>query len=450
MSKHIPSRVSKKNLQSLLFSDKLKVGVIGLGYVGLPLIRAFISKKIRTVGFDIDQNKIAMLKANKSYIQYLPSQEIEYMNASGLFDASNDFSELRFMDVIIICVPTPLTPLREPDLSYVISTTNNISDHLRPGQLVVLESTTYPGTTNEVVKPILEKTGLTSGSEFFLSYSPEREDPGNSLFASTSIPKLIGADGKTALDLTCIVYNKIFETVIPLSSMEIAEAAKLTENIFRSVNIALINELKMIYAKMGINIWDIIDAAKTKPFGFMPFYPGPGLGGHCIPIDPFYLSWKAKNSGQPTRFIELAGEINSSMPNYVISVLNTSLKEKFQKDLSNSHILIIGISYKKDIDDIRETPAFPLIEILESKNASVDFYDPFIKVIPKTRDHLKLHGRRSIQWDLKELSKYSAIIICTDHSCLNYEEIVRNSILVIDTRNATKLVTYEREKIILA
>jgi UDP-N-acetyl-D-glucosamine dehydrogenase len=439
-----------KKLQALFQSNKAAVGVIGLGYVGLPLVKAFATKGFATTGFDTDTRKIEMLNADQSYIQYLPAEEIKSMNASGKFKATGDFAELAKMDAILICVPTPLTPTREPDLSYVEATTESIARHLRPGQLIVLESTTYPGTTTDVVRPILEKAGLKPGVDFFLAYSPEREDPGNQQHQTTSIPKLVGGDGEYALKFSCALYEQVIKEVIPVSSPAIAEAAKLTENIFRSVNIALVNELKAVYAKMGIDIWDVIEAAKTKPFGFMPFYPGPGLGGHCIPIDPFYLSWKAKEAGHPTRFIELAGEINSAMPAYVVKILADTLKERSGRDLASANILLIGIAYKKNVDDVRETPAFPLIEILEENGANVAFYDPYVSVIPNTREHAALAGRQSIFWQPDEFDSYDAVLICTDHDCIDFNVIVENATLVIDTRNATKTISTGREKIVLA
>ena len=439
-----------EKLQALFQSNKAKVGVIGLGYVGLPLVRAFASRQFTTTGFDTDNHKIDMLNANQSYIQYLPADEIKALNASGKFHASNDFSEFAAMDAILICVPTPLTPAREPDLSFVIATTETIAKYLRPGQLIILESTTYPGTTTDVVRPILEGSGLKSGHDFFLAYSPEREDPGNQQHQTASIPKLVGGDGEDALKFACSLYDQVIDQVIPVASPEIAEAAKLTENIFRSVNIALINELKVVYAKMGIDIWDVIEAAKTKPFGYMPFYPGPGLGGHCIPIDPFYLSWKAKDAGQPTRFIELAGEINAAMPDYVVQVLSDALKARFDQSLKGAKILLIGIAYKKNVDDVRETPAFPLIEILESHGTQVAFYDPYVGEIPTTREHAALAGRQSVAWNPNEFQNYDAALICTDHDCLDYNVLVTNVPLIVDTRNATKAVDQGNEKIVLA
>ena len=445
-----PQNAPLEKLRALFLSNQAKVGVIGLGYVGLPLVRAFTARGFSTTGFDTDTRKIEMLNANQSYIQYLPADEIKAMNASGKFHATGDFAELASMDAILICVPTPLTPTREPDLSYVTATSEVIAQHLRPGQLIVLESTTYPGTTTEIVCPILEKAGLKSGHDFFLAYSPEREDPGNQQHQTASIPKLVGGDGDDALRFACGLYDQVIDQVVPVASPEIAEAAKLTENIFRSVNIALINELKVVYAKMGIDIWDVIEAAKTKPFGFMPFYPGPGLGGHCIPIDPFYLSWKAKVAGHPTRFIELAGEINSSMPNYVIKVLADALKTRFRQELKDSKILLIGIAYKKNVDDVRETPAFPLIEILESNGAKVSFYDPYVSEIPKTREHAALAGRQSVSWQPEKFQDYDAALICTDHDCLDFNALVKNAPLIIDTRNATKAIEQGREKVVLA
>ena len=439
-----------EKLQALFHSNQAKVGVIGLGYVGLPLVRAFAAKGFSTTGFDTDLKKIEMLNANQSYIQYLPADEIKAMNASGKFHATGDFAELALMDAILICVPTPLTPTREPDLSFVTATTDVIAKHLRPGQLIILESTTYPGTTTEVVRPILENTDLKSGHDFFLAYSPEREDPGNQQHQTASIPKLVGGDGEDALKFAHGLYDQVIDQVISVASPEIAEAAKLTENIFRAVNIALINELKVAYAKMDIDIWDVIEAAKSKPFGFMPFYPGPGLGGHCIPIDPFYLSWKAKNAGYPTRFIELAGEINSSMPDYVVKVLSDTLKTRFDQNLKGAKILLIGIAYKKNVDDVRETPAFPLIEILESQGATIEFHDPYVAEIPKTREHAALAGRKSIDWQPEQFQDFDAALICTDHDCLDYNALVQNTRLVVDTRNATKAIESGQEKIVFA
>jgi UDP-N-acetyl-D-glucosamine dehydrogenase len=322
--------------------------------------------------------------------------------------------------------------------------------HLKPGQLIVLESTTYPGTSTEVLKPILEKSGLKFTEDLFLAYSPEREDPGNPTFGTANIPKVVGGDGDDARELACTMYNQIVVSTIPVSSIEVAEAVKLTENIFRAVNIAMVNELKVIYDKMGIDIWEVIAAAKSKPFGYMPFYPGPGLGGHCIPIDPFYLTYRAKQFGQETKFIELAGHVNAQMPNYVIQVLTRALKTRFDKELRGTKILVLGLAYKKNVDDTRESPAFSLIEILKDQGATVDYFDPFVHIIPKTREHAALTGQKSIDWSGEQLTKYDASLICTDHDNVNYEELVTKSKLIIDTRNATALINNKLGKIIKA
>jgi UDP-N-acetyl-D-glucosamine dehydrogenase len=372
------------------------------------------------------------------------------MVKSGKFQAERKFTELVNMDAVIMCVPTPLTDNHEPDLSYVTSTTETIAKYIRPGQLIVLESTTYPGTTSEVIRPILEAGGLKSGDDFFLAYSPEREDPGNESHSTAKIPKVVGGDGPVALELAEALYSKVVAGTVPVSSLETAEAVKLTENIFRSVNIALVNELKLIYDKMGIDIWEVIDAAKSKPFGYMPFYPGPGLGGHCIPIDPFYLSWKARQYGQPTQFIELAGQINSEMPDHVISVLAANLESKFSKNLAGARVLLVGVAYKRNVDDVRESPAFRLIEILEEGGANVEFHDPYVDEIPTTRKYDSLSGRGSIPWDLIEFEKYDVALICTDHTDVDYAALVESVPLVIDTRNATAHIVKGRHKIVKA
>ena len=439
-----------KNLSQSIQDRSAKIGIIGLGYVGLPLIKTFVDEGFSTTGFDTDPIKIEALNLGQSYIKHIPADTIRSMLDLGLFKAVSEMSGLADMDVIIICVPTPLDEKREPDLHYVVSTAEAIAGHLRPGQLISLESTTYPGTCTDVVKPILEKGGLKSGSDFYLAYSPEREDPGNETHSTSGIPKVVGGDGEGALSLACLLYDQIVVSTVPVTSLDTAEAVKLTENIFRSVNIALVNELKVIYEKMGIDVWEVIDAAKTKPFGYMPFYPGPGLGGHCIPIDPFYLSWKAKQHGVETRFIELAGEINTAMPGRVISVLEEALRERQAKPISDCKILIIGLAYKKNVDDIRESPAFVLIEGLEAKGGSVDYYDPYVPEIPMTREHANLSGRFSITLSPETLAGYDAALICTDHDNIDYGAIVANSTLVIDTRNATKSITGVREKILKA
>lgn len=417
-------------------NNTAKIAIIGLGYVGLPLVFA-LYHKFNIIGFDTDQNKINSLNNNQSYIKNFQDSDIVSLNKSNKFEASYNPSILQQANVILICVPTPLTKNREPDMSYVLKTANTISKIIRPGQLIILESTTYPGTTKELLKPILESTGLKVGKEIFLGYAPEREDPGNKRFTATNIPKILGADDEHSKQLTIALYQQIAPEVIAVSSASTAEAVKILENIFRCVNIALVNELKIIFDKMQINIWEVIEAAKTKPFGFMPFYPSPGLGGHCIPIDPFYLTWKAKEYDIATRFIELAGEINSYMPHYVIAKLRDALDQRFLKVLNGSKILIIGMAYKKNVDDIRESPALVIFQELINKKAYVDYFDPYIKVIPKMRQHPDLHNIFSISLSMESLQKYDAVIICTDHDDINYQLIIDNSKLIIDTRNAT-------------
>ncbi len=427
-----------------------KIGVIGLGYVGLPLIMTFLDKNFQVYGFDIDETKINALINGESYIKHIASRNIISYIVNEQFKPTSDFSKISLVDAVLICVPTPLNKNREPDLSYIVSTGELIAPYLQTNQLIVLESTTYPGTSTEVLKPILEKNGLKSGKDLFLAYSPEREDPGNPKFGTASIPKIVGGDGDNARELACAIYNQIVVNTVPVSSMEVAEAVKLTENIFRAVNIAMINELKIIYNKMGIDIWEVIEAAKSKPFGYMPFYPGPGLGGHCIPIDPFYLTYRAKQFGQKTKFIELAGKINTQMPNYVIEVLESSLQAKFDKEIKGAKILIMGLAYKKNVDDTRESPAFVLLELLKARGATVAYFDPFVPSIPETREHAAHAGQKSIDWSAEELAKFDAALICTDHDGINYEELVAKSKLVIDTRNATASINNKSGKIIKA
>lgn len=427
-----------------------KIGIIGLGYVGLPLILTFVGKGFQTIGIDIDEGKVNALIDGQSYISHIPASETSAAISEGQFLPTTDFSKITEVDAILICVPTPLGDNREPDLSYIISTGEKIAPYLRANQLVVLESTTYPGTSSEILRPILENSGLKSGKDFFLAYSPEREDPGNPSFGTASIPKVVGGDGEEASELASAMYDQIVVKTIPVSSMEVAEAVKLTENIFRSVNIAMVNELKVIYDKMGIDVWEVIEAAKSKPFGYMPFYPGPGLGGHCIPIDPFYLTYRAKEFGQETRFIELAGEINTQMPAHVVDVLAAALKEKSGRDLQGARILLLGLAYKKNVDDTRESPAFVLIELLEAQGAEVSYYDPFVPVLPKTREHGALASRESIKWSGDTISAFDAALICTDHDDVNYEELVAHSKLVIDTRNATASVTVDQGNVVKA
>ncbi|MCH8188861.1 MAG: nucleotide sugar dehydrogenase [Proteobacteria bacterium] len=427
-----------------------RVGIIGMGYVGLPLAIASVKCGFPTTGFDVDESKIEALNAGRSYLKHIPKDAIGALQASGKFSITTDFSGLAAMDAIVICVPTPLAEDRGPDLSYVESSAEVIAEHLRPGQLVVLESTTYPGTTAEVMRPILERGGFKSGRDFYLAYSPEREDPGNPNHETKTIPKVVGGDGSDALKLALALYGKIVIETVPVSSVDTAEAVKLTENIFRSVNIALVNELKLIFGKMDIDVWEVIDAAKSKPFGFMPFYPGPGLGGHCIPIDPFYLTWRARQFGQDTRFIELAGEINTAMPVHVVDVLADALEARGGKPLGAAKILVLGVAYKKNIDDTRESPAFTIMELLEERGAEVFYYDPHIAEIPKTRAHMALAGRRSVAWSPEALRHYDAALIVTDHDDVDYAALVRESRLIVDTRNATRSISEGRDKIVMA
>ena len=425
---------------------RIRIGIIGLGYVGLPLVMEFAKKGFPTTGFDIDTSKVEMLKSGKTYLKHIPETSVTSLHETGNFIPTSDFTKLVEVDVIVICVPTPLTTHREPDLQYVISTGEKIFPRLKKGQLITLESTTYPGTTEEVLLPVLEKSGMKCGKDFYLAYSPEREDPGNKLYSTEKIPKIVGGHTPEACERAAYLFRQIFIDVIPVTSTRTAEAVKLMENIFRSVNIALVNELKMIYTKMGIDIWEVIDAAKTKPFGFMPFYPGPGLGGHCIPIDPFYLTWKAHEFDCPTRFIEISGEINTSMPFYVVQELMNALNEN-GKALKNSKILLLGLAYKKDVGDYRESPSLKLLEILTAKAACVDYHDPFIPVLGTTRDYQKLAGRESVELTPETIKQYDAVLISTDHSSIDYDELVRHAQLVMDTRNATGNVKHGRDKI---
>ena len=422
-------------LRDAIVARSATVGVIGLGYVGLPLATAIARAGFATVGFDIDSAKVDQINAGNSYIYAVTSSDLAELRKNNRLSATADFSKLSSADVIIICVPTPLTQHREPDLSYIKETAHSISQCLRQGQLVVLESTTFPGTTTEIVKPILEQNGLKSGDDFFLGFSPEREDPGNSKYETTTIPKVVSGDGPEAKSLTESFYSVVVRAVVPVSSPAVAEAVKITENIFRAVNIALVNELKIIYGAMGIDVWEVIDAAATKPFGFMPFYPGPGLGGHCIPIDPFYLTWKAKEYEVSTRFIELAGEINISMPHYVIGKLEEALDHRFKKSLGSARILVIGIAYKKNVADIRESPSLKIVELLEKRGAKVDFHDPHVAMIPSTREYLHLEGRVSVALDEKTISSYDALVVSTDHDAIDYALITKYGRLLIDTRN---------------
>ncbi len=426
-------------------SCQAKVGIIGMGYVGLPLARVFCGKEFPVVGFDIDPGRVSMLNHGKSYIKHISSHVVAKLVKSGKFRASADFKLLRRMNAIIICVPTPLTETKDPDLSYIVRTAESIAAELRAGQLVILESTTYPGTSREVVRPILERGGLRCGKDFFLAFSPEREDPGNPDFSTDRIPKVVGADDPRSLELARTLYASVVTKVVPVSSTAVAEATKLLENIYRCVNIALVNELKTVFERMGIDIWEVIGAASTKPFGFQPFYPGPGLGGHCIPIDPFYLSWKARQYDVSARFIELAGEINTMMPYYVVARMMESLNRQ-GKTLQGTKVLLLGVAYKRDVDDMRESPALKLIDLLRRHRAKVDYSDPHIPQLPATR-HYRFE-MKSVPITRATLRKYDCVLIATDHTAFDCQFIVSNSRLVFDSRNATRNVTRDRDRIV--
>lgn len=440
------STASRVNGQSIHVEELLAqldarqslIGVIGLGYVGLPLAVSAARAGYRVTGFDIDPGKPARLNVGESYIEAVDPLELAEHVAAGRFSATDEFDRLAEMDVIVVCVPTPLNRHREPDLSFVTATADRIATVLRPGQLVSIESTTFPGTTDEVVRPILERTDLVSGRDFFLAYSPEREDPGSKTHRTTTIPKVVAGDGADASRLTERFYGAIVERVVPVSTTRAAEAVKITENVFRAVNIALVNELKTVYEAMGVDIWEVIDAAATKPFGFMPFYPGPGLGGHCIPIDPFYLTWKAREYGIATRFIELAGEVNLSMPSYVLSRLERALDETRRLSLGAARVLIIGVAYKPNVSDVRESPAFELIERLLDRGASVDYHDPWVPSVPLTRKHEELVGLQSVRLTTDILADTDAVLVVTDHDAINYDLLGTFSGVIVDTRNAIR------------
>jgi UDP-N-acetyl-D-glucosamine dehydrogenase len=424
-----------------------RIGIIGLGYVGLPLARAFAAKGFAVLGFDIDPSKIDKLQRGESYIGHIPAQVIREMREAR-FEATTRFERLDEPDAIIICVPTPLTEAREPDLTYIVNSAKAIAARLRRGQLVVLESTTYPGTTRQVVQPILEAGGLRAGQDFLLAFSPEREDPGNPTFSAPTIPKVVGAADAGSLETAATLYGKVVVRVVRVSSPEVAEATKILENTYRAINIALVNELKVLYDRMGIDVWEVIDAAKTKPFGFQAFYPGPGLGGHCIPIDPFYLTWVARKYGLTTRFIELAGEINTSMPAYVVSKVGDALNEH-RKPIKGSKVALLGMAYKKDVDDPRESPGFELMELLLHKGAVVTYNDPHIPQLPRMRHYPNLH-MASQPLTADYLKAQDCVLIATDHSAYDWAWIVEQSPLVVDTRNATRGVTGHGEKIVRA
>ncbi len=410
--------------------------VVGLGYVGLPLSLQFARSGAVVIGLDIDDAKVEALNHSRSYIKHISGESIQAVVDAKLFAASSDFSRIREADAVIICVPTPLNKNREPDISYIVETGKAIAPHLRRGTVVVLESTTYPGTTDEDLRAVLEQgSGFTAGVDFHLAFSPEREDPGNPSSVVATIPKVVGGYTPACLEKAIEIYSLAIKTLVPVSSCRAAEATKLLENTFRGVNIALVNELKVVYSAMGIDIWEVIKAAKTKPFGFMAFYPGPGLGGHCIPIDPFYLTWKAREYGQHTRFIELAGEINTAMPEYVIHKVADALNEQ-RKAIKCSRILLIGLAYKPDVDDERESPSYVLMEMLQQRGARVSYYDPYVPVIKPTREHAHWAGTRSVLWNQDTISTFDAVVIATNHATINYSELAAWAPCIIDTRNA--------------
>jgi UDP-N-acetyl-D-glucosamine dehydrogenase len=426
---------------------KVVVGVIGMGYVGLPLVLRFCEEGFQILGFDVDSKKVAQLKKGRSYLKSIPSSRISQFLRSGHLDVTDDFSRLVEPDCIVICVPTPLTEKMEPDLQYIEKTTEAIRDHLRKGQLIVLESTSYPGTTEELILPQLESTGLKIGKDFFLAFSPEREDPGNRRFTTEQIPKVVSGVTPSCQKAAVSLYRQIIQKVVPVSSPRVAELTKLLENIYRSVNIALVNELKMLTDRMGIDIWEVIEAASTKPFGFSPFYPGPGMGGHCIPIDPFYLSWKAREYDFTTRFIQLAGEINVSIPYYVVSKIVDALNER-KKSIKGAKILILGVAYKKDVDDARESPALAIMDLLQKKGATILYHDPYIPSLPPFRKYLFKLKSSSLRERL--LHRIDAAVVVTDHSQIDYSWVVKHAPLTIDTRNVTKSMKQWKKKIIKA
>ena len=414
----------------------MKIAVVGLGYVGLPLSLQFARSCVSVLGIDVDPGKVELLNNGRSYIKHVDQSDIAELIGSGKFSASTDFGLIKEVEAVIICVPTPLTKYREPDLSYILETGRSTAPHLARGALVVLESTTYPGTTEEELRAVLEEgSGMKAGADFHLAFSPEREDPANEQSKLKQVPKVVGGYTPACLGKAMALYARAIDTVVPVSSCRTAEATKLLENISRSVNIALVNELKVIYAAMGIDIWEVIEAAKTKPFGFMPFYPGPGLGGHCIPIDPFYLTWKAREYGQHTRFIELAGEINTRMPEHVIDCVSDALNSQ-QKSISGSRILVLGLAYKPNVDDERQSPSYVLMDLLSERGAELDYYDPYVPVIKPTREHSHWAGKKSLEWNRATIQRFDLVLIATNHSSVNYQELADWARCIVDTRNA--------------
>ncbi len=434
-----------KSFISRIKNKECVIGVVGLGYVGLPLVLTFGKHKLKCLGFDIDQTKVDTLHSGGSYIRHLPGERTKALIDENLFEATTDFSRIKECDALLLCVPTPLNVNREPDMSYIESTARALGPHLQKEQLVILESTTYPGTTDELLRDILEETsGLSAEKDFYLAYSPEREDPGNPNFDTQRIPKVVGALTPEALEVSVALYEAALDEVVPVSSTRVAEMSKLLENIFRSVNIALVNEMKLVAQSMDVDIWEVIRAASTKPFGFMPFYPGPGLGGHCIPIDPFYLTWKAREYEVATRFIELAGEVNTAMPRFVIDRTMEALNSH-KKALNGAAVLVIGLAYKKDVDDMRESPSLKLIKLLKEKGAVVSYHDPFIPKLRESRHYDLVMD--SVELSAKNLQDSDVVLIATDHSDLDYELVGQKSTLIVDTRNAMDKISTDAEKV---
>jgi UDP-N-acetyl-D-glucosamine dehydrogenase len=423
-----------RELEKRIFNKKVIVGIIGLGYVGLPLAVTFAKKGFRVTGIDIDKDRIERLKKGELYILDVPPPDFRKAREDGLLSVTTDFSVIRKFDAVIICVPTPLNKTKEPDVSYILSAVESIKQYMKRGQIIVLESTTYPGTTEEIMLPMLESTGLKEGKDFYLAFSPERVDPGNAIYKTENTPKIIGGMSKDSTHIAKLLYEQVIETVIPVSSSKVAEMVKLLENTFRIVNIALVNEILIMCDRLGIDVWEVIEAARTKPYGFMPFYPGPGVGGHCIPVDPIYLSWKARGHGFEARFIDLASHVNSQMPHYVVEKIRDGLNER-KKSIKGSRVLMIGVAYKKDVKDLRESPALEIISILQKKGAHVSYYDPYLP-------YLKMNGidLKSVKLDKPSIEAADCVVIVTDHSNIDYRFIAKNSRLVVDTRNVLKSV----------
>ena len=438
----------KNDLIAKIQAHEARVGIVGLGYVGLPLVLRFAEEHFPVLGFDVDPAKVRKLQAGESYIRHIPAKRLRVLIKEKRFEPTTDFQRLAEADCIIICVPTPLTPKKDPDLQYIENTTDAISRTLRRGQLVCLESTTYPGTTEEILLERFRATGLEAGSDYFLIFSPEREDPGNPKYSTRTIPKVVGGITPDCLEVGTTLYGQVIDRIVPVSSTRAAELVKLLENIYRCVNIALVNELKLLGDRMNIDVWEVIDAASTKPFGFTPFYPGPGLGGHCIPIDPFYLSWKAKEYDFSTRFIQLAGEVNTSIPHYVVERIGKALNDR-SRSIRDSKILILGVAYKKDVDDVRESPALEIMEILQAKGALLSYSDPYIPRLHKMRAYDFSH-MSSLPLNEDVLKGQDLVLITTDHSSIDYQWVVDHASTIVDTRNATRRVTRGREKIVKA